>query len=250
MNRFMTGMVSALFPQAAPDTDEQELRLTPWGDAFVNPVGGIRHALAGEGSYCVTTTPTPGTAVAYGSGGTQASFSDTVGFIVIKNNSQPSVPNPINVYLDYLRMLISGTVPASATSTQYAIAIDTGSRLPTANFTLLTPANTNFRSSRGSVAQVWVPNAGTITIPANTNRRLVGRGSLRQAISVTLDEYELRFGADSAGPAVSGQSVGRSVSTCAPVILGPQEWCVIHLWQPSGATNALSCELDMGHWER
>jgi hypothetical protein len=247
----MIVLASQFLPQPTPDTQEQEVRGDGYGGLMATLVGSPRHALAGEGSYNIATTPTPGTAVAYGSGGTQASFSSTTGFVIYKNNGQPGVPQPLQMYLDYLRILVTGTVPASATSTQFAITIDTANRAPTANFSLLTPVNMNFRSGRGPVGQVWIPSAGIPTVPAAVNARLVARGSLRQAISVTLDEYILRFGAQDGSPAVAGGTgVGRYASDAPPVVLGPQEFCVIHLWQPSAVTNALSVELETGWYER
>lgn len=230
---------------------EQDLRGDGFGGLMATLVGSPRHALSGEGSYNVATNPTPGTAVVYGSGGTQTSFSSTVGFVVYKNNAQSGVPQPLQMYLDYLRILVSGTVPAAATSTQFAITIDTGNRAPTANNTLVTPVNLNFRSGRGPAGQVWIPNAGTITVPAAVNSRLVARGSLRQAISVTLDEYILRFGAQDGSPAVAGGTgVGRYASDAPPVVLGPQEFCIVHLWQPSATTSGLSVEIETGWYER
>lgn len=244
------GLTQELLPSARPDTNEVEQRFSKYGDAINLMMGGPRHSLAAEGSYFVTTNPTPGTAVAYGSGGTQTSFSALAGLFVIKNNAPTSVPNPINLFLDYIRLHVTGTVPASATKTAFAVTIDTGNRTPTANFTLLTPLCTNFRSARGSIGQIWVPSAGIPTVPAAVNSRLIANGCIKQAISVTLDEYMIKFGGSDGINGQAAQTVGRFCTDAPPVVLGPQEYAVIHLWQPSAATNALSVEFEIGHWER
>lgn len=223
-------------------------RGTTYGDGFVYPVGSQRQNLAGEGSYWVYTSAAPGTTIAYGSGGTQTSFLDTVAFLVVKNNNPSSSKK--RVFLDYLKILVSGTVPAAATSTQFAVKCDTGSRTPTANFTgPTTPVGAN-STSVAFGTQVWCPSANTITVPAVQSARVVGRGSLRQVISVTLDEYVLKFGSDDLVGLTNGAGAGRFGGNCAAVILQPQEFAIVHLWQPSATTSPLTCEIELTGWER
>jgi hypothetical protein len=214
------------------------------------------HLLAAEGSYFVATPTTPGTAVAYGSAGTQASYSDTTAFCVVQNTA--AAGSGRKLFLHYLKILVSGTVPASATSTQFSVTIDNANRAPTANATLLAAAAgtvggvscPNLSAAQPPV-NVWVPNAQVPTVPASgAQAHIVARGSLRQSISVTLDEYVLHFGGPDGPGANSSASVGRFVGSAPPVCLNPQEYCVIKIWQPSAVTNPLTCEIELTGWVR
>lgn len=243
--------VSRLAPQRQADANEVEMRCDPYGNQAVNVFLGTKHNLTDEGCYVVATTPTPGTAVAYGSSGTQTSFSDTTGFVVWYNGAQATLDNAPRMYLDYLRILVSGTVPASSTSTQFAIKIDSISRAPTANATQITPVNLLLATPNATYGKFWVPSAGVPTVPASgPNARLVSRGTLRTGISVTLEEYELRFGTVDGVAGGVQSAAGKFVNTAPPVVLGPGESAVLFLWQPSGATNALSCEIETAWIER
>lgn len=244
-------LTSRVKPQAQTEQDQggDDARGSRYGEAYVLTMVPTKHMLADEGSYFVTTNPTPSTLIAYGAGGTQTTFSDTVGFLVIKNNA--SAIDGRRVYLDYLKILVGGTVPATATSTQVAIRVDAAGkdRTPTANSSLLGPVNVNADDSTGSQAQIWAPNAGTITVPAASgSARLVSRGTLKVGISVTLEEYLLAFGCVD-GPS-AGVAAQTQVDRSPPMVLGPQQFAVIHLWQPGAATNPLSFEFELAHWER
>jgi len=241
--------VSELLPTPTADNGQARPRTNRYGDQYTNIMNGSRHNLVKAGMYHLFTNPTPSTAIAYGSAGTQATFSDTAAFMVVKNNNALSDPAPKDLCLDYLRLLVNGTVPASATSTQFAIKIDNVSRVPSANFSLLAPVNARLRSTAGQ-PKLWVPSAGVPTVPASgESARLVSRGTLRSVISVTLDEYVMRFGGIDGAGAASASGAGRYPSDAPPVVLGPQEYAVIHLWQPGGATNPLSFEFELGCWE-
>ncbi len=243
------GRASRLLPQAVVDATEMYERVDAYGSPMIGVMSSTKHLLTDEGSYMVATNPTPSTPVAYGSGGTQATFSDTAGFMVWKNNSSPL--NPVSMFLDYLRLIVGGTVPASATSTHFAIKIDNVSRIPTSNASQITPVNLNLRSSRLVNGQLWVPNAAVPVVPASSaGARLVARGTLRSVISVVQDEYELRFGSVDGVGAMAAAGAGRYVTAAPPIVLGPQEYAVLYLWQLSGATNPLSVEFESGWWER
>ncbi len=242
---------SRMLPQAVVDAAEATMRGTSYGEQYVASILNTKHGLTDEGSYVVATNPTPGTAVAYGNGGTVAAFADTTAAFVWRNNSSPV--NPVSMYLDYLRLIIGGTVPASATSTHFAIKIDNANRAPTSLGTQITPQNLNLRSSRIVSGQLWCPLTGgnaPVVPAASANARLVARGTLRSVISVVQDEYELRFGAVDGPGGMAAAGAGRFITSAPPIVLGPQECAVICLWQPSGATNPLSFEFETGWWER
>jgi len=236
-------------PQAQADANEAEERVSPYGDQHIIAVSATKHVLVDEGSYVCSTNPTVSTGVAYGSGASQASFSDTVAFMVWYNGWSPNDPNARRMYLDYLRLIVGGTVPTGPTSVQCAIKIDNGNRAPTANSTLTTPVNANL--SVGTVnGRHWVPNAGTITVPASVNARLIERFSIRHAIPVVADEYRINFGSID-GTAVSQSGIGFFKTNCVPVVLNPGDYCVFHLWFSGTATaNPFTVEYVSTWWER
>ncbi len=246
------GIVSRARP-VPPNVDGAliDQRFGRFGDIYALGVMPTDHVAADEGSYWVATNPTPSTGVAYGSGGTQATFADAAAAFVWKNNA--SAADGIRMYLKYVRMILGGTIPASSTSLQFAVKVDNGNRVPTANATAITPVNPNMDIGAGSGAPagvVYVPNGGIPTVPAAVSARLIGRGSLRQVIPVVLDELELRFGAVDGPGAVVATGAGRYVTSAPPVVIGPQQFALLHLWLPSGTTSPLTFEFETAWVER
>lgn len=236
-------------PAAVGDTGTPAQRGSKYGDTFTLPLGSARQNMALEGTYWTALAAAPGSTVAYGSGGTQASFSDITGFVVVKNNNQAG--SKLRTSLDYMKIMVSGTVPAAATSVQYAIKCDTGPRTPTGAVSAATAVVGASSAPAPFATQVWFPNAGVPTIPAVQSARVIGTGTLRQVIPVTLDEYVLKFGSDDVGIGLqSGSTVGRFGGNAPPVVLAPQEFAIIHLWLPSATTNPLTCQIELAGWER
>jgi hypothetical protein len=227
-------------------------RASRYLEQLVQPVVLTKHVLADEGAYFLATNPTPGTAIAYGSAGTQAAFSDTVPFFLIKNNAALGGKR---TYLDYLKLLESGTAPATTTSVQVAIKVDSANRFPTSaasTFQAITPVNVNADDSTQPSTQLWVPNGAVATIPASSgSARLVARSQLKGGPTLSLDEYKLAFGVvDIASDGGYLTTVASYASRSAPIVIGPQEYAIIHLWFPGGATNPFSFEFELGLWER
>src|ERR1019366_772728 len=120
-------------PIVSSENVDAPVRMGRYGDVSVLSAVPTKHILADEGSYFTITNPTPGAALAYGSAGTQASFSDTVPFFILKNNASSSDPLAKRMYLDYIRLIqITGTAPATTTSVQMAIKLDNINCFPTA----------------------------------------------------------------------------------------------------------------------
>jgi hypothetical protein len=217
---------------AAADGQADFLRADRRRGLFVNSLVPTKHLLSAEGSAWALCNPTPGTAVTYA---LQQTFSDTVGFMVVKNND-PAGGRMVTV--DYLK-LVTVAVGASATSVEWAIKIDTSNRAPTAGSTLLTPSNT--RQTGAPAAQVWVPNAASLTVPASVSARLVGRGTIRSVIPVARVD----------GPGLSAATTAGVYADHAPAFtLQPQEFAVIYLWEPAVATTAPSFEFELAGWDR
>lgn len=240
----------------APTTADGALignpRASRYLEQIVQPIVMTKHTLADEGSYFVATNPTPGTAIAYGAAGTQASFSDTVPFFVIKNNASPGGKR---TYLDYLKLLENGTAPATTTAVQLAIKVDSANRFPTSavsTFQAISPVNVNADDSTQPQTQLWVPNGAVATIPASSgSARLVARSQLKGGPTLNLDEYKISFGVvDVASDGGYLTTVASYSTRNSPIVLGPGEYAIIYLWFPGGATNPFSFEFELGFWER
>ena len=155
--------------------------------------------------------------------------------------------------LDYLK-LICAAAGTGGTQIRYAVKVDggganrytSGSGLATAPVTGL---NTNIDSGTVSNAQFY---AGAIVAAAANAARLIAHGMFRSVIPVVADQYLLNFGG--IDPAIGGLiPTGAAVTIqsfpAPPVVVGPGEWCAIHLWLPSQSV-ASSFEFELGYWER
>ena len=238
--------------QAESTENQQSIRAGRYNELFTLTPMPPKQLSADEGSYFAFTNPTPGTGVAYGSGGTQASFSDTVPFMLLFNNA--AVGSSIRAFLDYIKLIqIGGTAPASTTSVQAAVKIDSSNRLNTAGtLTTITGVNPNQDSSAQPVSKLYVPAGAVATIPAaGSSARLIGRAQLKGGPTLLLDEYNLNFGFDDI-PSSGGYltTVASYQTRMPPVVLGPQQWAVVHLWLPGGATNPFTFEFEVGVRER
>lgn len=247
--------VSRTKPLTTPQNQPAAIRGLSDGTQMVQNMVPTKHQLSDEGSYFITTNPTPSTVLAYGSAGTQATFSDTVPFMQLINTAGPNDPNAPILFFDYLKLIqIGGTAPASTTSVQYAIKVDNGFRASTAGTPVLAaPVCPNMQLATVAPAGRVVYYTGAVaTIPAaSTAARLVARGQLKGGPTLVLDEYTIAAGmVDS--PANGGYltTVSQYTTRCAPIAVGPGQSMTVHLFFPSGITNPFSYEFELGHWER
>ena len=73
---------------------------------------------------------------------------------------------------------------------------------------------------------------------------------------VTLDQYTVAFGSEGETGMKNGGAAARATDPAAqvvcaePVILGPQQYAVIYMWLPSGASNAFTAEYCLSLIER
>ena len=228
-------------------------RASRYGDLSVQSLVPTKHLLADEGSYFTAQNPTIGTGVI--TAGAITSFTDTNALFVIKNNA--SVASGIRFYLDYLR-LIATSATTAVVSVDFLVKIDTINRFPStaANGTTMTPVNTNGDDNTGSTAVIQAfNNAGAMTIAAaSAAARVVGRAHLPTGIIIVGDEYIVQSGASerSSMPgltAVDATQPRRVVGDFAPIIVGPQQFAVIHRWSLTEAA-AVGYEFELGWWER
>jgi hypothetical protein len=227
-------LVDGAAPQAGP-------RMGRYGENFVLPLVPTKHLLADEGAYFVTNNAQTGIATA----AAPTSFSDTNPFLLIFNTDQPGGKR---IYLDYA-LLLATAAGTNGTNVQAAVRVDQTNRY-TSGGTSLTANIVNVNADDGSksIAQV---TAGNITAVAATNavRTLVGNRFLSGAIPVAGDQYTLNFGGVDGPGTVGISTIKKDTQNLPPVIIGPQECCLIHLWLASQSA-ASSYAPELGWWER
>jgi hypothetical protein len=246
---------SRVKPQLQPNTTQMPARGSQDGAIYTQSLVPTKHVLADEGSYFVTTNPTPQTVLAYGAAGTQAAFSDTVPFMQLINTGNPGDPAAPLVWFDYLKLIqIGGTAPATTTSVGFAIKVDNGFRAATAGTPVTaTPVSPNMNLATAQPAARLVYFTGAVaTIPAaSAAARLVARGTLKGGPTLVLDEYTISAGAVDGTPMGGYLTAVAAYNTRVPPIgIGPGQSMTIHLFFPGGATNPFSYEFELGHWER
>lgn len=222
-----------------------ENRATRYGDQQVQLISAKGYGLADEGSYFVTTNPTPGTGLPTIAAPT--TFSATSPFVLIYNSAAPVTGK--RVYLDFLRLIC--TAPGTGgTALHCAVTLDANRTDKwTSGGSLLTPVNPNMDTDRASIVQV---RAGALVAAAAPLARLLGHFPLRTAIPVINDVYTINFGGQEFvgdGVLVSGTAIAQRYLPHAPVVIGPGQWAAVHLWLPSQSV-ASSFEVELGHWER
>ncbi len=243
--------VSRTKPRKYPDgAAPMAVRFGSYGEPYALSPIPTKHLLTDEGSYFYATNPAIDTQVTYG---IQATFSDTAGTFAIKNNDQPGGAFK-RIYLDFVRIAFTGAtpvVPVTAIGAKMVVRVDNINRAPTANNASLTVVNPNMDDMTGTIANVQAFAAGTLTLPAaGPSIRTAARAWMRHCIPVTQDELICMFGGIEAGGGTVGTTAGRVVSAAPAVVIGPQQWALIHIYFPGNATTAGAFEYDLGWWER
>lgn len=216
-------------------------------------------ALADAGALFVTSM-TPGQTVLQN--GVSATYSATHAMLAFQNTA--ALQSGIRCHVRDISFWPT-VAPASGTCLLYAVAVDSGSRLPTTVAAVGSPATgtcylatsqcTNIDKAATPVGQWYFPisTAGGVPpiIPAATSgaRVLEGNGLLRSQIPIASsagvsDSYRIHFGDDdiAGGQLVTAaaNAACRVVETHPAVSIGPQEWFLFHLWSLSNATTGIA----------
>lgn len=250
----MQGITSRSKPQPGLETAEGVVRLTRYREEFNQQIHQKAHALADEGSYFVTTNPTPNTGISTHAAPTavpQIGSADTKPFFVYQNGSTPGSNSAVRTYFDYARFRCTGAGTAG-TSINFCVILDAANanRSPGTGGTALTPINCNMDDGTPSVGKT-VSAGATIVATTNTGR-LFPNLQFRSVIPVVGDIYVVSFGPTeypvgslrSDSTSVCQQSFGHP-----PLIIGPGQWALFYLWLPA-QTAASAFECDFGMWER
>jgi hypothetical protein len=260
---FLKGWVSRMLPQAEQDNDPGIVRLGRFGDVWT--IGAVRkqHALADEGSYFVTTSNQ--TTIVGPLLPTAFSNINPSVVMIVSNSDTPGNQNNKRLHLDWCHFVVTaaGVAGAGLTLCNFAWTIDVGDRYVSGGTDL--SANVvcpnGDTPSRASIAKV---RAGAITIAAATGavRTVVGQRQFRQqnsgiAMGVAQDHMYMNFGPVEApfdaqvDLSTAKTSAGRFLYALPPIVFGPGQCALLHMWSPGAAlTTGISMLHEMGWWER
>lgn len=168
--------------------------------------------------------PTPGTGIAQA---IETAFDATKAILSVLNPTG----SPANTHWLLLEelLLIPTVVPASATRSEFLLAIDAARSI--SGGSTLTGVNPNLSTTSPTPAAKATVNFGALTVGAETAgvRRTI-RGQLSSAALTQFGEYRIPF------DDLSNLSRG-------PVILRPNQIATLHLWHPGNAVTPGSYEL-------
>lgn len=204
----------------------------------------LRYADAGK--YYLATNPTAGTGIITGAVTTLA---DTTPFIVFKNNN--TVASGIKCYLDYLRLQAT-IVGIGHTRSEITFKIDSSQSTTryTSGGSTITAVNVNGDSAATSGALVYI---GAITAAAAGSARLLASIPLKTAAIEVVDSlWTFNFGdaptSFVSGVATNGATITDAHHSLHPVIVGPQQHFLAHVWGGSMSTG-ISFTVQLGYVE-
>lgn len=203
------------------------------------------YTAADEGSFFTAVqAPTAGTAVA-----TTTAVLGQANPIFAINNQWPIGTNGQNLYLRYIKLVLTA-VGSGNSSLNYVATTDTlQSKLTTAT-TPLTINNTN--SASGQVSRAVAYGGVLVAAASSAGARTVAQGQVVGSLQVAFDEYIFLFGQPSYNVSMIGTQtlVKRIAIPMPPVILGPQTWFTLGLWAASTAAAANTIGIEAGWIER
>jgi hypothetical protein len=252
------GLAQWLLPARAPDTTVINGRFDGYGGQAVNTFFNKKQALAGEGSYFVTTNPTPGTGV--GAGPVVTSYANTAPYFILQNNNPAGGPV---IYPDYLKLIVSAAFGGgTVTNWNFAVIRDVAVPLSlyvttATSLSTATPNNVNALSPVRSNAVFGFQGGATALVAKapSASSAIVGRASVGAGIGLVGEEVVLDFGAlDPCAyqglTAAEAVSPGRKVSVLPPLAIAPGQQIAIVAWFPTATTTGLNYEFELGHVER
>ena len=218
-------------------------RTGSYSEAGVLPYGTGRMAMADEGSYYVAQNATVGTQIT-GHAAPAIADTNTKSIIHFYNGGA------LDIYLDYL-VLTTVVANASASAVDFLAWTDNkGSTGLTSGGTAITTiANTRSNSTNTSGATMTA--GACVTAPVTNIHRVLQR-TVKPYIGVALDSYSFVFGNGAWAPTGFAlvTAVTHTITSCAPVVVGPGGNFYFVQTGPSGASTAMTFEFEMGWWER
>jgi len=218
-----------------------------YGDAsHISLIGSLMHALADEGTYFYSQHPTIDAATTV-AGHAAPVLADlyTKPFLVVSNNDVAGSKK--RTYLHWIQISVI-TAGASGTSDNWAAECDNGVRYSSGTLVRLGTVNPNMQSTTTN-ASVIDCGPYVATAPTSAQRKM-GSGVFRPAIALTGDKYLFVFGPSALAEAnVVATATTHHIIPMPPVILGPNDKFLLHLYAPSQSAAGVY-KVQMGHWER
>lgn len=218
-------------------------RTGAYGEAYTMSLGWERNTLADEGSYYVAQNATVGTQL---TGHVAPAIADTNTKSIIHFFNGGT----LDVYLDYLA-LTTVVANASATAVDFLAWTDNkGATGLTSGGTAITTIY-NTRSNSTNASAITLTAGACVTAPLTNIHRVLQR-TVKPYIGVALDSYTFMFGNSAAAPTGYAlvTAVTNTVTSCAPVVVGPGGNFYFVQTGPSGATTAITFEFELGFCER
>lgn len=212
-------------------------------EAYALPVGTGRITWADEGSYFVAQNATVGTQL---TGHVAPAIADTNTKSIIHFYNGGS----LDVYLDFLT-LTTVVANASASAVDFLAWTDNkGSTGLTSGGTAITTIN-NTRSNSTNATGLTLTAGACVTAPVTNIHRVLQR-TVKPYIGVALDSYTFVFGNGAWAPTGYAlvTAVTNTLTSCAPVVVGPGGNFYFVQTGPSGASTAMTFEFEMGWSER
>ncbi len=239
------GIVGQTLPSANTDSTQAPQRIGKYGENYTLPLGSPRHSLAAEGSYFYAQNATIDAATTLaGHAAPVLANLYTKPFVFLRNDSGASQAK--RVFLDWIYIQVI-TAGANGTSDNWAAECDTGATRYSSGGTALTTVNPNMQSSATSLCTLM--GGAVVATAATTSQRKMGHGVFRPAIAITGDKYLFKFGADPVENNVVATATTHHVVPMPPVVLGPTDQFMLHLYAPSQDAAGVY-KVSMGWWER
>jgi hypothetical protein len=241
------GVTGRALPGGTTDNIQAPLRLGRYGETMTQNAGGTtRHVLSNEGSYFFAQNATiDASATLAGHAAPVLADLYTKPFIFMRNAD--ATTSQKRVHLDYIHIQVI-TAGANGTSDNWAAECDTGATRNSSAGTALTTVNPNMQSSATSVCTLL--GGAPVASAATANQRKMGHGVFRPSIAITGDKYTFLFGADATSENnVVASAITHHIVPMPPVILGPTDQFLLHLYAPSQSAAGVY-KVSMGWWER
>jgi hypothetical protein len=227
-----------------------KVRSSGYGDLSVQNLNNSHHSLSEEGSYFVTSNPTPGTGILVPM---VAALTDTSPALVIQNTDLGSATS-LRAFIDYIKLTLFTVGGGTPTDFQFAIFLDNIPRLGgSPGGSNLTPVNVNMDAPNNLMKSILNVYFGAVTALAKSNNaRLIAQGNLRSIAPVVKDVYQFNFGAVEKAIANSFAiaTAGHIHHNIAPGTIGGQQTLLMYLWSSGETTTGKNFTFEMGSWER
>src|SRR5271157_482148 len=207
-----------------------------------------RHVQSDLGQYFVVTNPTPGTPI---TGTVNTTFMNVAGnqnaLCIISNNASTT---STNIYLDYIKILMNGTMTNTGTTQQFAAFIDNQLSYNGGTAQLQNVVNVNMASAAPSIALVYFGNLTVLSLTSNA--RQVHRSNCGLGLLTNQGQIIFTFGG---GSHVTGADFPTSSTIVdhfnivgPPIILGMGQSYVLY---NAGAsqTAGYPAEVEIGWFE-